>query len=66
MIRITGNPLPVKTRVPAIAWVVAGLLTLFSMVSSLQQFIASGGATTMAEQAQHASVTELFGFLRAF
>jgi hypothetical protein len=34
------------------------------MVSSLQQFIASGGATAMAEHAQHASVTELFGFLR--
>ena len=66
MIRITGNPLSVKTRVPAIAWVVAGLLTLLSMVSSLQQFIASGGATAMAEHAQHASVTELFGFLRAF
>jgi hypothetical protein len=36
------------------------------MVSSLQQFIASGGATAMAEHAQHASVMELFGFLRAF
>jgi len=47
MIRITGSPLPVKTRVPIIAWVVAELLTLLSMVSSLQQFIASGGATAM-------------------
>jgi hypothetical protein len=36
------------------------------MVSSLQQFIASGGATTIAEQAQHASVTELLGFLPTF
>ena len=66
MIRIMGTALPVKTRVPVIAWLVAGLLTLLSMVSSLQQFIASGGASTMAEHAQHASVTQLFGFLRAF
>ena len=65
MIRITGTPLPVKTRVPVIAWVVAGLLTLLSTVSSLQQFIASGAAA-MAEHAQHASVTQLFGFLRTF
>jgi hypothetical protein len=66
MIRITGTPLPVRTRVPVIAWLVAGLLTLLSIVSSLQQFIASGGAAAMAEHAQHASATELFGFLRTF
>jgi len=34
MIKITGS-VPVKTRLPLTAWVLAGLVTLFSMVSSL-------------------------------
>ena len=35
MIKITGS-VPVKTRLPLMAWVLAGLVTLFSMVSSLR------------------------------
>ena len=34
MIKIAGS-VPVKTRLPLTAWVLAGLVTLFSMVSSL-------------------------------
>jgi hypothetical protein len=34
MIKITGS-VPVKTRLPLTAWVLAGLVTLFSVVSSL-------------------------------
>jgi hypothetical protein len=59
MIGIKGN-LPLKTRLPITAWVAAGLVTLFSTVSSLA---ASGGVGT-AEQAHIASVIDLLGFLR--
>ena len=34
MIKITGN-VPLKTRLPLAAWVIAGLVTLFSMASSV-------------------------------
>jgi hypothetical protein len=59
MIGIKGN-LPLKTRLPITAWVAAGVVTLFSTVSSLA---ASGGVGT-AEQAHIASVIDLLGFLR--
>jgi hypothetical protein len=62
MIGIKSN-LPVKTRLPITAWVAAGLVTLFSAVSSLVQLTASGGVAT-AEQAHYASVIDLLGFLR--
>ena len=62
MIGIKGN-LPVKTRLPMTAWIAAGLMTLFSVMSSFVQLTASGGVAT-AEQAHYASVIDLFGFLR--
>jgi hypothetical protein len=65
MMRIMGT-LPVKTRLPMSAWVVAGFVTLFSLASSFVQFTASGGATALAEQVHHASATNLLGFLRQF
>jgi hypothetical protein len=34
MIKITGG-VPLKTRLPLAAWVIAGLVTLFSMASSV-------------------------------
>ncbi len=37
MIKIGG--LPVKTRVPVTAWIIAGLLTLLSIVSSVVQIL---------------------------
>ena len=36
MFKIVGT-LPVKTRLPFAAWVLAGLVTLFSLVASLTQ-----------------------------
>lgn len=50
MIKITGSPL-VKTRLPLTAWVLAGLVTLFSMVSSLVHVApASDQALSLSEQ----------------
>jgi hypothetical protein len=49
MIKITGS-VPVKTRLPLMAWVVAGLVTLFSMVSSLVH-IAPNQTQSLSEQA---------------
>jgi hypothetical protein len=45
MRKIAGS-LPVKTRVPLAAWILAGLVTLFSMLSSLQ----FGSAPSVAQQ----------------
>jgi hypothetical protein len=50
---------PVKTRLPVSAWVLAALVTFFSVLSSL---VATGGT----EQIYQASMTELLGFFRAF
>jgi hypothetical protein len=51
---------PVKTRVPLLGWVLAGLVTLFSMASSLLPNVPDAGdvATSVSEQAptvRHAS-----------
>jgi hypothetical protein len=58
--------LPVKTRVPLTVWAFAGLLTLFSIVSSLVHVVAgpdrdlsasaSEQVPTTAKAAHHASV----------
>ena len=51
MIKITGS-VPVKTRLPLMAWVFAGLVTLFSMVSSLVHTSpASNQTQSLSEQA---------------
>jgi hypothetical protein len=51
MITMTGG-VPVKTRLPLTAWVLAGLVTLFSMVSSLMHVApASNQAVSLSEQA---------------
>jgi hypothetical protein len=42
--------LPVKTRLPLAAWAVAGLVTLFSLMSSLMH--AAHHATPSVEQAK--------------
>lgn len=46
--------LPVKTRLPLAAWVFAGLVTLFSLVSTLMQVPANdqANATDMAQAVQ--------------
>ena len=51
MIKITCS-VPVKTRLPLTAWVVAGLVTVFSMVSSLVHIApASNQTQSLSEQA---------------
>lgn len=45
MLKIVGE-VPVKTRLPLKAWVVAGLVTLFSSVSTIM-----GGSTVTANSA---------------
>jgi hypothetical protein len=45
MTHITG--VPVKTRLPLMAWMLAGLITLFSTVSSLLHFVPASNQTQM-------------------
>jgi hypothetical protein len=45
---ITIGSLPVRTRLPVTAWVLAGLVTLFSLI---QANVESGGSTRLAAQA---------------
>jgi hypothetical protein len=61
---ITIGSLPVKTRLPGAAWVLAGLVTLFSLI---QVNVESEHATPIAEQAKatYASVADLLGVFRA-
>ena len=50
MITITGS-VPVKTRLPLTAWVLAGVVTLFSVVSSLVHLApVSNHIQTLSEQ----------------
>ena len=63
MIKITGS-VPVKTRLPLTAWVLAGLVALFLVVSSLvhvtpasnQALSVSEQLTVSAKEAHQASV----------
>jgi hypothetical protein len=43
--------LSVKTRLPLTVWILAGLVTLFSMGSSLVQYVAPEQTASAAEQA---------------
>jgi hypothetical protein len=54
--KLPGN-LPVKTRIPGMAWVLAGLITLFSLMQS-------NVATKPAFESQLASATVLMGSQR--
>jgi hypothetical protein len=58
MFKIVGT-LPVKTRLPFAAWVLAGFITLFSLATSLTQV--SGPMVKAAEPAaaHYASMTDL-------
>ena len=55
MIR-TIHGVPVKTRVPLTAWVFAGILTLFSLSSSLVH-LASDDVNVSALPSKHAATT---------
>ena len=64
MFKIVGS-LPVKTRLPFAAWALAGLVTLFSIVTSLTHV--SGPIVQAAEPAtaHYASMTDLLNLLGA-
>ena len=57
MIRIAGAP-PVRSRVPTKGWVLAGIVTLFSIASSLMDIAPSASVADQgpAPKAHHASV----------
>ena len=50
MFRIVGS-LPIRTRLPLEAWALAGLVALFSLVSSLLHMSVAGHARPSIEQA---------------
>jgi hypothetical protein len=58
MFKIVGT-LPVKTRLPLMAWVLAGLVTLFSLVTSLTQVSGPMVQAAKPETAHYASMTDL-------
>ena len=49
MLRIEGTP-PVKTRLPVAAWAIAGVVTLFSLMSTVLPLPAPSHGLPQAEQ----------------
>ena len=62
MFKIVGT-LPVKTRLPFVAWVLAGLVTLFSLVTSLTQVSGPMVQAAKPETVHYASMTDLLNFI---
>ena len=58
MFKIVGT-LPVKTRLPFVAWVLAGLVTLFSLGTSLTQVSSPMVQAAKPATAHYASTTNL-------
>jgi len=58
MFKIVGS-LPVKTRLSLKAWVLAGLVTLFSLVNSLTHINSPIVEAAKPATALHASMTDL-------
>jgi hypothetical protein len=59
MFKVVGT-LPVKTRLPFVAWVLAGLITLFSLVTSLAQVSSPIVEAATPATAHYASMTDLY------
>jgi hypothetical protein len=66
MLKIAGS-LPVKTRLPFAAWALAGLVTIFSTLTSFVNPTSNHAdqASTSATEVQYASVTDLLKLLSA-
>jgi hypothetical protein len=66
MFKIAGT-LPVKTRLPFAAWALAGLVTIFSLVTLFVSptFNYAEQASTSITGAQYASITDLLKVLAA-
>jgi hypothetical protein len=58
MLKIVGT-LPVKTRLPFAAWVLAGLVTIVSLVNSLMHVSAPVEQSAGPMRAHYAAVTDL-------
>jgi hypothetical protein len=64
MFKIVGT-LPVKTRLPFAAWALAGLVTLFSLVTSLTQVSSPMVQAAKPATAYYASMTDLLNLFGA-
>ena len=64
MFKIVGT-LPVKTRLPFAAWALAGLVTLFSLVTSLTQVSGPIVQASKPQTAAYASVTDVLNLFAA-
>jgi hypothetical protein len=64
MFKIVG-PLPVKTRLPLAAWALAGLVTLFSIVTSLTQVSVPMVQAAKPATTYYASMTDLLNLFGA-
>ena len=64
MFKIVGT-LPVKTRLPFAAWALAGLVTLFSVVTSLTQVSGPIVQASKPQTATYASMTDLLNLFAA-
>ena len=64
MIKIVGT-LPVKARLPFAAWALAGLVTLFSIVTSLMQVSRPIVQAAKPETVLYASMTDLLNLFGA-
>jgi hypothetical protein len=68
MIKIAGS-LPVRTRLPITAWVLAGLVVVVSLmqvnVAAEHSMLIAEQATKPAKEPYHASLTDMLGALRA-
>ena len=63
MFKIVGTP--VKTRLPFAAWALAGLVTLFSIVTSLMQVSGPIVQAAKPETVLYASMTDLLNLFGA-
>jgi ABC-type polysaccharide/polyol phosphate export permease len=57
--------LPVKTRLPFAAWVLAGLVTLFSLVTSMTEVSSPMVQAAKPAMAHYASMTDLLNLFGA-
>ena len=64
MFKIVGT-LPVNTRLPFAAWALAGLVTLFSVVTSLTQVSGPIVQASKPRTAAYASVTDVLNLFAA-
>jgi hypothetical protein len=64
MFKIVGT-LPVKTRLPFAAWVLAGLVILFSLVTSLTQVSSPTAHAAKPAMAHYATMTDLLNLFGA-